>query len=593
MQGTIRRRASEVTHALRTFSRLLRYVRRHRSKIMILTVFALLARLLGVVTPLLVRFMIDKVLPTQDWPMFWVIIVGYLSLSLLLEGIGVYQAYISLCMNQEVRASLSSGYLRQLLRLPLPDIEQRQAGAHIFRATDDVHSVVGLVTSFFTSILADLVSLLAAIGIMCRLNWKITLFYLVFVPAVFIVRLYVTLTLRPLQRELREHDETMQGSLGQTFSGVRVTKAFGAEAREALRYLRLLRDNIRIHFRLWLKHTLLGKLEWLLGSGVSSFLTWWIWFSVMKRYTSLGSAVAISWYFRMILGPFSTLIGTLQGIVTGMVPGERVLHAFDARKETLYEGATLRRHQVGSGISFHNVSFAYANADVLKNVTFDLQAGAITALVGPSGSGKTTIINLIAGFYVGYRGRIEINKMSIKELTLSSVRKLISYVPQDPFVFEASVAENIRYSTPGASTADVVRAARMAWIHERVTELPTGYETIIRRGTADLSAGERQRITIARAVLRDAPILILDEAFSNVDGETEHEIIESLRQCGDGKTILIVSHRLESILFADEILVLEKGKLIESDSPEMLVRRRGKFFGWVKDQHSGLFQQRE
>jgi ABC-type multidrug transport system fused ATPase/permease subunit len=593
MTGTIKIRLKskldEVRKAFRIFFSFFKYLRRHRIKIAVLTVIMLLTSGFGVIMPLLVKFMVDTVVPTHNWHLFWIIMIGYLSFSVFMQGIGIYQAYITLCMRQEVRANLSSSYYRQLLRLPFAEIQQKQAGAHIFRATSDIDSVIGLVTSFFTVVVTNFISLIAAVGIMLRLNWKVTLIFIVFVPFAFLLRVWVSLRTRPLQQELRDHNESISGFLGQSISGIKVIKLFGKESAESLKYLRILRDNIRINFRMWAIQTVLGRVQWIFESGIGSFLQWWIWFLVMKQYTSLGTAMAISWYFNMIVGPFMTLAGSVQGIIGGMVPGERVLQTFQGEKERLYEGKRISAAQLKTGISFRNVSFSYDGRNkVLHDISLSLPLGAITALVGPSGSGKTTIINLICGLYSSYGGEIAINNIPISELALSSLRNLIALVPQDPFVFEATVAENIRYANLSATPHEVMQAAQMAKIHEKILELSEGYDTIIKSGKSDLSVGERQRITIARTFVRNAPIMIFDEAFSNLDTATESAIIEGMKRLRCQKTFLIVTHRLRSILFADQIIALKEGRIVEAGSPQELIDKEGAFYDWVDLQKNEL-----
>jgi len=334
---------------------------------------------------------------------------------------------------------------------------------------------------------------------------------------------------------------------------------------------------------MWTTQTILGKVQWFFNSGVGSFLQWWIWFMVMKRYTSLGSAMAISWYFNLIVGPFMALAASMQSIVSRMVPGERVYQVLRSPKEPLSEGVKVDAEDLRVGIRFDGVSFAYSDAkDVLRNVTLELPKGKVTALVGPSGSGKTTILNLICGLNSDYRGVITFGELARDRIALSSLRKGISLVPQNPFVFEDSILANLKYARQSASFDEVVHAAQMANIHKRILQFPEGYQTVIGPGKGVLSAGERQRMTLARAFLRNSPILILDEAFSNIDAESEIAIIKSLKSIREHKTVLIVTHRLSTVQFADRILVLSDGEIVESGSPAELLQSNGLLAEWIE-----------
>lgn len=543
----------------------------------------ILLSVFGAITPLLGKVMIDNVIPNQNWNIFWIISLGYICVSSLLQGIKIYQQYISLCMTNEVRASLSTTYIRDILRLPLSEIQKRQAGAQIFRSTSDIGSIVGLITTFFAGFTNNLMSLVVAIGIMFKLNWKVTAIFIVIVPFVFLLRLYISLKLRPLQKEYREHNEGVNAFLGQIFTGAKIIKIFGMEAHVSLKYLRLLRDNIRINFRIWKTRTILGKIQWLFESGVGSFLQWWIWFLVMIKYTTLGSAMAISWYFNLIVGPFMGLASSVQGIIGGMISGERISETLLAKKESLYDGKQLFMSEKGRVIKFQNVSFSYYNNnEVLKNLTFKLKPGTITVLVGPSGSGKTTIINLICALYSPTKGQIEIDNVSTNSLSVASLRNSIALVPQESFIFEATVMENIKYANQHSSDNDVFEAAQMACIHEKIMSLPKQYNTTLKKDQLDLSLGEQQRISIARAFLRKSSIILLDEAFSNIDIETESRIMDSLKRIKGNKTIVIISHRLKSIVFVDNIIAIKEGYIIESGSPAELIEKEGVFFEWFE-----------
>jgi ABC-type multidrug transport system fused ATPase/permease subunit len=589
MIRTVNKKCSEVKDAFKIFWGFLKYLRKHRIKIIILATIILLTSVFGSITPLLGKIIVDNAIPNQNWSIFYIIALGYLAVSLIIQGINIFQAYLSLCLQHEVRASLSITHFRNLLSLPFAEIQQKQAGAQIFRATSDVNAVVGLVTTFFTGIAHNIVSLFIAVGIMFSLNWKVTSIYIVLVPFVFLLRLYISLKIRPLQKDLREHNESVSAFLGQTFSGTKIIKIFGMETYESLKYLRLLRENIRLNFRIWTAKTIFGRVQWFFESGVGSCLQWWIWFLVMKRYTSLGSAMAISWYFSMIVGPFMGLAGSVQKIIAGMVPGERVFETLHSEKEPLHFGQKTFETNNGYTIRFRDVSFSYSkDNEVLKNIFFELQPGTITALIGPSGSGKTTIINLICALYPFSNGTVELNNTRINKLATSSLRSLISLVPQDPFILRTSIMDNIRYSDRHSTENEVFEAARMAHIHEKIISLPEGYETILKKDRNDFSIGEQQRITIARAFLRKSPIVIFDEAFSNLDMNTECKIMNSLKSLKyHNKTILVVSHRLKNMIFADNIIVIREGSIAESGSPEELMKKKGIFFELFESSTTG------
>ena len=580
----IKKNLKDFVCAFKLFLFFLKYLRKHRRKIITIFIMILLTSTFGAIIPLFGKIMIDSVIPKQNWSMFWIIMLVYAGGSIAIQSIEVFQKYLSFHMDFKVNAKLSLEHFRSLLAQPFAEIQQEQVGSQIFRATRDVSGVVTIITTFFTSIAGNCVSLAIAAAIMFRLNWKITLIYILFVPLILLLRFYVSLKIQPFQKKLREHNESISSFLGQVFSGVKVIKIYGTENYASLEYLRLLRSNMRLNFQIWVTQTIFGKIQWLFESGTASFLQWWIWFSVMKQYTSLGTAMALSWYFNIIVSPFINLAELFQEIVARMVYGERVFEILHNKKESLYEGKTLSPLSNGYSIKLRDVSFSYnENIEILKNVTFELKPGTITTLLGPSGSGKTTIINMICALYLPSGGEIEINETKMSQLKISSLRNLVALVPQEIFIPQISIMDNIRYSCRHATEDEVFKAARMACIHEKIILLPEKYATIIKKNQNDLSMGEQQRITIARAFLRKSPIMIFDEAFSNLDEETEQIIMNSLISIKNNRTIFIVSHRLKNVVLSDNVIFIKDGSIVESGPPMDLIEKKGALSELFKD----------
>jgi len=581
--GRCRRFFDELIDALALMRRFMPFLKEHRRRIVIATCITIFLSSVEQCVPLVLKVVVDRVVPEQNWPLFFVIMGAFLGLTGISQVIEAAYSYILFCMNAVVSSRLSVRYLGCLFRLPMREIQRRQLGEHLYRATADVQAVCGTLMSLVTGLSGNIIGLPLSIGIMLWLSGRITVVYLVFIPCMFAVRVWASMKLRVHQEEVRRQEEAVSGLLGQVLGATKVVKLARSETTESLRYLRLLRTGIRVRFGLWLKQLWVGKVQWLTESGTGIALQWWIWVLVMRHSTSLGAAMAISWYLSRIVGPFMALAGTAQMVIANSVPGKRVMEVLTIPKEKCLQGSRMGTHRTDQDIVLEEVSFRYGDdREAVDHVSCRFRSGEITALIGKSGSGKTTIANLICGFYPEYGGYIGVGGMDLRTLALCSLRANIAMVPQDPFLFVDTVRENIGYGNRGVREEGFVEAAKMAYIHERILELPQQYDTELGLGAGALSVGERQRIVVARAFAGDAPILILDEICSNLDVVAEDWIMSSLLSIRERKTILMISHRLSSILMADRVVVLDQGRVVESGTPQQLMEHDGYLADWVR-----------
>jgi ATP-binding cassette subfamily B protein len=549
------------------FWRLLRYIRSDRKRIAGILAIMMVTGLAGALSPLLAKLMVDKVLPGQRWDLFWIITGVVFGLSFALDFLKIWQDYLSMCMQQRLRAVLSVAHLRRVLMSPLWRIEQQQVGAHIFRATNDVEAAGALTTSWMSFLAAGVLPLVAALIAMGSLNCRLTLAYFLLMPLLIAVRVWSALKLQPCQQRLRHDDERIRACVGQIIATAKLAKMNGEELAQVSRYLGILRQNIGLQFDLWRKRVLLGRIEWLLNSGTGGILQWWLWFSVMRQYESLGSAMAVSIYFGLILGPFMGLGAFIQAIVGGGVAGQRLLEQLGEPSERLHEGLPVPWRDGGMAIRLEKVAFAYPAHDwVLHDVSLDLEKGSVTVLIGPSGAGKTTLLNLIAGLSQRQGGRLWINEVPFEELRLSSWRRLVALIPQDITIIEGTAIENIGCAFPGATRDDVRQAAIKATIHDRIMAMPEQYDTRL-RGNRDLSAGEAQRFALARVFLRRNPVMLMDEPFANLDPASADRVMASILQVREETTTLVVTHDLKWLAQADRVVVLNRGRIVYRGTP--------------------------
>lgn len=424
----------------------------------------------------------------------------------------------------------------------------------MFRTTSDIAVVVELLSTFFTSVTTNILSLVVAIAVMTKLDFKITLIFIASVPLAFLFRLYVSLKIRPIELRMRECKEEINGYLGESFAAIKEVKVSGTEDIETSRYQELLQKNIGLEWYLWRMNLVLGKIQAFFESGVASMLQWWIWFMVMKEFSTIGTAMAMSWYFGRIMGPFMSLAGSFQKIISAMAPGERILEVFAFEREDNCIKTKKDLTASVNTITLSNVSFSYdGKTSVISDISFKLAPGRLHFLLGKSGSGKTTLIHLLCSLYSGYQGDITMNGKSLNQISTRSLRKQVRLLEQDPWIFDSTIRENITYGSSIITQEEIEKAAHHAGIHDCITRLPNGYDTVIRPGIADLSGGERQRLSIARVLASNPSILLFDEPFSNLDVKIEREIISSLRQFYTNRIILIITHRHENIEEGDSV----------------------------------------
>jgi len=296
--------------------------------------------------------------------------------------------------------------------------------------------------------------------------------------------------------------------------------------------------------RQWRLQTALGQVQWLLESGPSTFFTCVVWFLVIQGHLTLGSAVAFSMYFGMILPPFLSFAGIFQGLIAGLVPGERVLEFFARAKEAGRGLPRPRRPSTPLSVTFSEVSFSYdSGPNVLENTSFSIPAGSLTVVAGPSGEGKTTLLNLCCAMYAPAGGDIEIGEVSTASVDPRQVRSLVSVAPQEPVLLSGTVRENLLYGNSAAGQAEIIKAAGLACAHEFIQQLPDGYDTELESEHVSLSVGQKHRLTLARALVRQTGLLLLDEPFANVDSATEERLWENLARLKGRRTIIIATHR--------------------------------------------------
>jgi ATP-binding cassette subfamily B protein/subfamily B ATP-binding cassette protein MsbA len=566
----------------------LRWLRPHRYAVAAVFLLALIAGALQMVEPLFMRFIVDRVLLNKALDAAGRVtrlnVAGVIFLVVILvsNSFGALKDYRQRLLNVEVMLSLRRALFQRLLHLPLPKLWDMKTGGILSRLSGDIDTTTGLLQMAVVSPAVSFIRLIIAVAVLVSLNWRLALTALAIIPGVVLMSLTFSRRVRPIYRSLRKDAETIDGRVGETFSGIRVVRAFRAETRELLDYLRgrhtVLRKELFAHRRelvLWTSWSLLL-------SGVNVVIVWYGGYLNVAGRASIGDIMAFQWYTFLLLNPVWSIVNSFSELQRSLAAMERVfeLLATEADKPDRPDARDAPR--VVREIRFENVEFEYVEGrPVVRDFNVTVPAGSAVALVGRSGAGKTTVTDLVARFHDPTRGRILLNDSDIRDLRLRTYRDLLGIVQQDVFLFDGSVRDNIAYARHDATDADVEDAARRANAHEFIVRLPDQYDTFIGERGVKLSGGQQQRLAIARAILASPQILILDEATSNLDTESEQLIQASMSTLLAGRTTFVIAHRLSTIRRADLILVMEDGRVTERGTHQQLMSERGGYYSMV------------
>ena len=569
----------------------LRWLWPHRFKLATVFVLALVVAGLEMIEPLFMRFIIDRVLLNTglDTPtrlsrlhLAGASFVGVILLSNLTK---VLKDYRQRLLNAHVMLSLRRALFDRLLHLPLPKLWDMKTGGILSRLTGDVETTSGLLQMAVVSPSVSLIRLLIAVSVLTVLNWRLALTALAIIPGVMVISFTFTKRIRPIYRSVRKDAEIIDGRVGETFSGIRVVRAFARETRELLEYLlgrhTVLRKELFAHRRELVIWTSWG----LLTAAVNVVIVWYGgYLNVMGRAT-IGDIMAFQWYTFLLMGPVWNIVNSFSELQRSLAAMERVFEVLSMENDKPDRPDARSAPRIVDEIRFEEVEFEYRPGQpVVRDFNVVVPGGSVVALVGRSGAGKTTVTDLVARFHDPTRGRIVVNQTDIRDFRLSTYRELLAIVQQDVFLFDGSVRDNIAYGRKDASDAEVEDAARRANAHEFIERLPEKYATTIGERGVKLSGGQQQRLAIARAVLASPQILILDEATSNLDTESEQLIQASMATLLSGRTTFVIAHRLSTIRRADMILLMEDGRIIERGTHEELMSARGTYHRMVRRQ---------
>jgi ABC-type multidrug transport system fused ATPase/permease subunit len=546
---------------------------------------------LGLVVPRITQLVIDRALIGGETGL----LVTY---GLVLLGVGVVRFAVAVGRRlTSGRASLGIEYdLRnrlwaRLLRQPFAFFDRWPTGQLMSRAMSDISNVrmfLGYGLVFFA---VNIVMMVAVSVILLALDWRLALLSLAFLPALLLVTWRFSRRLQPILKDVQQRIADVTAAAEENVVGTRIVRIFAREDDELAKFSERSARVFEASVAAARTRALYIPLIAFVPNLAIAFLLWYGGRQVIQGELTLGELVAFYTYLMMLVYP-AQVIGWLTGLAQrAIASGQRVYELFDAPLEMEERADAAPLPRATGVVTFEDVSFSYVDRPVLEDVTLEVPAGRTIALVGHTGCGKTTLANLVPRFYDVSGGRVLVDGHDVRDLRLADLRRHIGVVTQDPFLFSTSIAENIRAGRPEASDDDVRAAAAAAQAHDFIAGLPDGYETVVGERGFTLSGGQRQRIAIARALVMDPRILILDDATSSVDVETEFRIREALLEVMQGRTTFIIAHRPSTISLADEVVVLDHGRIAERGTHAGLMAAAGLYahmFGDAEARHSDL-----
>jgi len=566
----------------------LRWLWPYRYSVGMLFVLAVTAAAADLAEPLFMRYIVDKVLLNNalDFAarLLRVNLAGTLFLILVIGSniLGATREYRQRLVNTRIMLSLRRALFERLINLPLPKLWDMKTGGILSRLTGDVDTTTGLLQLAIVSPAVSILRLSIAVVLLMILNWRLALTALAIVPGVMVISFIFAKRIRPIYRSVRKDAELIDGRVGETFSGIRVVRAFRREINELLEYMRGRHTVLRKEMFAQRRETVIWTSWNLLMGAVNVAIVWYGGYLNLRGGASIGDIMAFQWYTFLLLNPVWNIVNSFSELQRSLAATERVFEVLEMENDKPDRPDAIDAPREAKEIRFEQVEFEYREGmPVVRDFSVTAPGGSVIAPVGRSGAGKTTVTDLVARFHDPTKGRILLNGVDIRQFRLTTYRRLLAIVQQDVFLFDGSVRDNIAYGRHNASDEEVEDAARRANAHEFIVKLPGQYETFIGERGVKLSGGQQQRLAIARAILASPQILILDEATSNLDTESEQLIQGSMASLLAGRTTFVIAHRLSTVRRANLILLMEDGRITERGTHEELMAARGVYYEMV------------
>lgn len=544
------------------------------------------ATLMTLAPPFITKIIVDDVLQQQQVGSTLLLLVATLGIAqVLLSLLEMSRGYIGVWVGSKIMSDIRKDTYNSLMDLSLKYFDQRQTSQFIGRVNNDVESLRQFLTDGVIWIVGQVMMLIAIVVMMVSLNWKLALLAIIPVPIILIFSKVIWPLIRNRWYSQWRAINHLNMIIGDSLQGIRVVKAFGQEQQEKSRYEqgnnKLMVETIRTD-GMWQRIFPLFSLL----TSTGALLVWYFGgMAVIHNGITLGTLMALIAYLGMFFGPLQWFSQAINWMSSALSAADRIFEIMDTKPEVPNPSTAVPLLDMKGKVVLQEVTFGYEpHHPILKNINLEVNPGEMIGLVGHSGAGKSTLINLISRFYDTDQGSIIIDGINIRDISLEDLHQHIGVVLQETFLFDGTVAENISYSKPHSTPEEIMRAAKIANAHDFIVRMEDGYDTRVGERGQRLSGGQKQRIAIARAILHNPKILILDEATASVDTETEKKIQEAITRLVKGRTTFAIAHRLSTLRNADRLVVIDKGEIAEIGTHDELIEKEGIYYKLVQAQ---------
>ncbi|EAC6871764.1 multidrug ABC transporter ATP-binding protein [Listeria monocytogenes] len=568
--------------------RILVYVKPYQKSIYITLFVILLANVATMIGPYLTKIVIDDTIPNKNMTqLFWIAII--FIVSVIVTGLCMrYRIRSITLIGQDILKDMRTAIFGHLQKLPFSYFDNRPHGKILIRVVNYINMLSDLLSNGLINLISDILSVIVTLGFMLMIDPVLTLYSLALIPVLFVIVMVIKTAQRKAYQVLSNKQSNMNAYIHESIAGIKVTQSFSREEEN----FEIFTEVSNEYRRSWMKAV---KIQFLLWPGVQNIAvmtTCLIYFVGIKGYgvdVSTGTLIAFIGYVGNFWNPVINIGNFYNSLITATTYLERIFETMDVEPDIKDAPNAKKMPPIVGNVDFKDVYFRYEEGvDILKGINFHVDAGESIALVGPTGAGKTTIINLLSRFYNINSGEILVDGENVEEVTLRSLRSQMGVMLQDTFIFSGTIIENIRYGKLDATEEEIIAAAKVVRAHDFISGLKDGYYTEVKERGSTLSAGQRQLISFARALLADPKILILDEATSSIDTQTEILLQEGLERLLEGRTSFIIAHRLSTIKNSSRIFYIDNGRIQEAGSHEELMAQHGYYYNLYQSQFDML-----